>query len=136
MERFGRSHGRAHFLNIPFMATHKLDNYLRTYRKRAGLSQDKMAYLLGTRDGTRTSRYERFARIPSLETALAREGIFRAPVSELFAGVYEKAKRAATRRARLMRKRLGTRGPCSDRQLKLLAEIVEGQGSKNDLAAK
>jgi hypothetical protein len=27
------------------MAAHKLENHLRTYRKRAGLSQNEMAYL-------------------------------------------------------------------------------------------
>ena len=37
---------------------HKLENYLRTYRRRAGLSQDEMAFLLGTKSGTKVSRYE------------------------------------------------------------------------------
>jgi DNA-binding XRE family transcriptional regulator len=117
------------------MATHKLDNYLRTYRKRAGLSLGEIAYLLGTRDGTKTSRHERLKRTPSLETALAYEAIFRVPVSELFAGVYERAEHAATRHARLMKKRLGTGGRCSDRKLKLLAEIAPDERSKNNLAA-
>lgn len=117
------------------MATHKLDNYLRTYRKRAGLSQDEMAYLLGTRDGTKSCRHESFARVPSLETALAYEAILRAPVSELFAGLYEKAEHAAARRAKLMKRRLRTGGRYSDRKLKLLAEMAQGRGSKNELAA-
>jgi DNA-binding XRE family transcriptional regulator len=94
-----------------------------------------MAYLLGTRDGTRTSRYERFGRVPSLETALAYQAIFHAPVSDLFAGVYEKAERAAERRARIMKKRVGRSGSCSDRKLKLLAEIAPDERSKNELAA-
>lgn len=117
------------------MATHKLENYLRTYRKRAGLSQGEMAYLLGGKDGAKMSRYERFARVPSLETALAYEAIFQAPVSELFAGVYGKAERAAIRRARLMKKRIGTGRRCSDRKLKLLAEMAQGRGLNNDLPA-
>ena len=57
------------------------------------------------------------------------------PVSELFAGVYEKAERDTARRARLMKKRVGRRGSCSDRKLKLLTEMAQGRGSKNDLAA-
>lgn len=117
------------------MATHKLDNYLRTYRKRAGLSQNEIAYLLGTRDGNQPSRYERLARVPSLETALAYEAIFQKPVSELFAGVYERAERTAARRARLMKKRLGRCGSCSDRKLKVLAEMTLSRGSRNDLSA-
>jgi DNA-binding XRE family transcriptional regulator len=114
------------------MATHKLDNYLRTYRKRAGLSQTEMAYLLGTRAGAKSCRHESFARVPSLETALAYEAIFRAPVAELFAGMYERAERAAARRARLMKKRLGRGRNCSDRKLRLLAEIAPEKRSKNN----
>ncbi len=88
------------------MAVPKLDNYLKTYRKRAGISQQEMDYLLGTHGGTRTSRYERFKRTPSLETALTCEAIFHTPVRELFAGVYARAERRTILRARLLRKRL------------------------------
>ena len=73
--------------------SHKLENYLRTYRKRSGLSQDEVAYLLGCQNGTKVSRYERFARKPSLETLFAYEVVFGAPARELFAGVYQKVGR-------------------------------------------
>ena len=63
------------------MATHKLENYLKTYRRRAGFSQDEIAYLLAARSGAKTSRYERFRRTPSLETALAYEALFGVPVA-------------------------------------------------------
>lgn len=63
------------------------------------------------------------------------EAIFRVPVGDLFAGVYEKAERAAARRARLMKKRVGAGRRSSDRKLKLLAEMAQGRGSKNDLSA-
>jgi len=36
--------------------SHKLQNYLRTYRKRNSLSQDEMAFLLGCQSGTKVSR--------------------------------------------------------------------------------
>ena len=98
----------------------KLDNYLRSSRRRAGLSQNEMAYLLGAQDGTKASRYERFARTPSLETALAYEAIFGLSVRELFAGVYERAERAAARRARLLRKQVG---PEKVLRLKILGEV-------------
>jgi transcriptional regulator with XRE-family HTH domain len=68
--------------------SYKLENYLRTYRKRSGLSQDEMAFLLGCQNGTKVSRYERFARKPNLETLFAYEVVFGAPARELFAGVY------------------------------------------------
>jgi DNA-binding XRE family transcriptional regulator len=53
------------------MPAHKLDNYLVMYRKRAGFSQDEVAYLLGAQSGSMNCRYERFKRKPSLEAALA-----------------------------------------------------------------
>jgi|SRR6266576_4678451 len=59
--------------------SHKLENYLRTYRKQSGLSQDEVAFLLGCQTGTKVSRYERFARKPSLETLFAYEVVFGAP---------------------------------------------------------
>jgi len=62
--------------------SHKLENYLRTYRKQSGLSQDEVAYLLGCQNGTKVSRYERFARKPSLETLFAYEVVFGAPARE------------------------------------------------------
>jgi DNA-binding XRE family transcriptional regulator len=112
------------------MATHKLDNYLRTYRKRAGFSQDEVACLLGTRDGTKTSRHERLKRTPSLETALAYEAMFGVPVRELFAGVSARARRQTRRRACLLRKRLQATGRNSDQLLILLGEVAPNEESK------
>ena len=112
------------------MATHKLENYLRTYRRRAGFSQDEIAYLLAARSGTKTSRYERFRRTPSLETALAYEALFGVPVRELFAGVSARAERRTRQRARLLEKRLKTSGRRSDQLLRLLGEVAPGEDSK------
>jgi len=67
----------------------KLHNYLRTYRKRAGLSQREMALLLGCRSTDKVSKYECFRRLPALQTAFAYEATFHVPVRELFAGVFE-----------------------------------------------
>jgi len=71
------------------MKTHKLENYLRSHRRRAGLTQREVAFLIGCRDGAQISRYEKRRRLPPLETALAWEIIFGIPVSELFAGMHE-----------------------------------------------
>src|SRR2546429_9576493 len=68
------------------MATHKLENYLRTYRKRSGLTQREVAFLVGCRNGAQVSRYEKRRRLPPLRTALACEAAFGVPVAELFAG--------------------------------------------------
>jgi transcriptional regulator with XRE-family HTH domain len=60
---------------------------LRTYRKRAGFSQEEVACLLGARAGACPARHEAFVRRPDLETALAYEAIYGVPVRELFAGI-------------------------------------------------
>ncbi len=87
---------------------YKLKNYLRTYRKKAGLSQEEMAYLLGGQSGTRVSRYERFARLPALETALAYAVIFDVPVRDLFAGMAQQVERPLAKRAQQLIQRLET----------------------------
>jgi len=84
----------------------KLQNYVRTHRRRAGLSQEDMALLLGCKSGAKISRYERFARQPSLETVFAYEAIFGVPARELFAGVYEQARAAIQSRARALSENL------------------------------
>ena len=78
----------------------KLENYIVTHRKRSGLSQREVAFLLGCQSGTKVSRYELFRRKPTLEGALACEVVFGVSVRELFAGVYQKVERGVVRRAR------------------------------------
>jgi transcriptional regulator with XRE-family HTH domain len=91
--------------------SHRLENYLRTYRKRSGLSQDDIAFLLGSRSGTKVSRYERLVRRPTLKTLFAYEVIFRATARELFAGLYEKVEQTTLARARLLAERFARAKP-------------------------
>lgn len=88
-----------------------LENYLKTYRRRSGLSQDEIAFLLGSSSGSKISRYERRARRPPLETALACEAIFHVPTRDLFAGLYRKVEKATQSQARLLTKRLDGASP-------------------------
>ena len=101
--------------------SHKLQNYLRTYRRRTGLSQDEVAFLLGCGSGTKVSRYEHFARQPNLQTILAYETVFRAPARDLFAGAYQKVERQTARRARLLVQKLVTTKPSRMEAQKLAA---------------
>jgi transcriptional regulator with XRE-family HTH domain len=87
------------------MPSPQLPNYLQSNRKRLALSQDEVAFLLGGESGTKISRYEHSDRIPSLETALACEAIFKRPVSELFGGLYQKAEREVAKRAKVLASR-------------------------------
>ena len=89
------------------MASNRLSNYLRTHRKRLGLSQEEVAHLLGAESGAKVCRYEKFARMPGLETALACEIIFKKPVRELFAGLYQKVERKVALRATKQLRRSG-----------------------------
>src|SRR5216683_6987856 len=91
------------------MATHKLENYLRTYRKRSGLTQREVAFLLGCLNGAQVSRYEKRRRLPPLQTALACEAVFGIPVSELFAGLREKVGKEIEKRLLELRSRLQTK---------------------------
>jgi transcriptional regulator with XRE-family HTH domain len=84
----------------------RLPNYLKTFRKRTGISQDDLALLLGAKSGAKVSRYERCSRRPALETALAYEVIFRVPVKHLFAGLYQKVEKRVTKRVQRLARRL------------------------------
>ena len=89
------------------MTSPLLQNHLRANRKILALSQDEVAFLLGTENGTKVCRYEQFVRMPSLETALAYEAIFKKSVSELFPGLYQKAEQKVAARAKTLVERTG-----------------------------
>jgi transcriptional regulator with XRE-family HTH domain len=110
----------------------KLQNYLRTYRKRFGLSQKEVAFLLGVKNSAKASRYESLQRVPLLETILAYEAIFRVPVRKLFGGVFEKVNKDVVRRAKLLTRILqeGEADRITLRKLEVLsAIIVENQNN-------
>ena len=93
------------------MTSSQLPNYVRAQRKRLALSQDEVAFLLGTQSGAKVSRYEHFARVPNLETALAYEAIFQRPARELFAGLYHKVEQGVVARAKTLVERMDRRKP-------------------------
>ncbi len=115
------------------MASHRLQNYLRTYRKRFGLSQDEVAFLLGCQSGAKVSRYERLGRQPSLEGILAYRIIFGMPVEDLFAGVYQKVEKITTKRARMLAQKLAKEGPnpVTSRKLEILRAVASVPGSES-----
>lgn len=94
------------------MKTNRRDNYLRSYRKKSGLTQSEVGFLLGRTNGAQISRYEKCRRLPPLEIALALEALLGVPVSQLFAGIHESAnadirKRLAGWRSALQTKATG-----------------------------
>jgi transcriptional regulator with XRE-family HTH domain len=90
--------------------SHKLENYLRTYRKRSGLSQDEVAFLSGCQTGTKVSRYE------------------------LFAGAYQKVEKKIINRAQLLARKLNRATPnrMATRKLEILQAITSGSGTGPD----
>lgn len=81
------------------MSKASLPTYLRTYRKRAGLSQREVAFLIGTVSSTTVSRHESARRAPSLADALFYEALFGVPASALFPRMYEHARSRLEARA-------------------------------------
>lgn len=97
----------------------RLPNYLRMYRRRACLTQAEVARLLGNHDGANVSRYERYKRKPSLETALGFCAIFREPITELLAGTYDDAARVIRGRTRQLALKVRQTNPTRRTILKL-----------------
>jgi transcriptional regulator with XRE-family HTH domain len=114
------------------MATHKLENYLRTYRKRSGLTQREVAFLVGCRNGAQVSRYEKRRRLPPLRTAIACEAAFGVPVSELFAGVREAAGQAVGERMLALKSELEA-NPSQGRDARLAAQRLRWLAERRPL---
>jgi transcriptional regulator with XRE-family HTH domain len=93
------------------MTSSQLQNYLVSNRKRLSLSQNEVAFLLGTQSGSKVSRYEQFATKPSLETALAFEVIYQRSASELFGGLYQKVEQEVIERAKALAERMDQGNP-------------------------
>lgn len=111
----------------------RLPNYLRTFRKRAGLSQEDVALLLGCSNGSKVSRYEQLARQPTLATALACEALFGAPLSELFAGMYDEACESVLARARSLVEQLERQpGSAPERKRQFLDTLLSRNPSHSN----
>jgi transcriptional regulator with XRE-family HTH domain len=67
-----------------------VENLLWQTRKRRGLEQKQVAYLLNHHTPDQVSRYELGTRSPTLETALMLEMIYGAPLRVLYKDLYER----------------------------------------------
>jgi len=88
------------------MPTSKLPNYIRTHRKRVCLTQEEVAFLLGSKSSANISRHERFKQTPDLQTLLAYEMLFRTPVRNLFSSTHQKVENKLRKRIRLLIRKL------------------------------
>lgn len=101
-----------------------LPNYIRTFRRKADLSQDDLARLLGGIAGSTVLRHEDYQRIPLLETALRYAAIFRTDPRELFAGCYAKEIQVVKENARRLLKELDA-SSASARKIAFLRMLAE-----------
>lgn len=108
------------------MTRKPLLTYLRTYRRRTGLSQEEIAFLLGGFTGATVSRHETATRMPVLQNALMYELVFAVPVKDLYAGIYEAVRAVVLSRAKSLRNSLARqpRTTLRDRKIAALDELI------------
>jgi transcriptional regulator with XRE-family HTH domain len=94
-------------------------SYLRTYRRRSGLTQAEVAFLLGTTSGAKMSRYERLSRRPNLQTALGLQAIFGLATKEILPRLFVAVERRIIARAHLLSRQLKQRADSSRTRRKL-----------------
>lgn len=82
------------------MSPRQLNNYLRMYRKRIGLTQKELAFLLGFNHPAKISRYERSSQNPRLITVIAYEVVFQTVSRNLFGGLFERVETETRQRIR------------------------------------
>jgi transcriptional regulator with XRE-family HTH domain len=81
-------------------------NFLKTCRRRAGLTQADAAKLTGSRGPLQFARYERHLVDPPLRIAVACEQLFGVPIAELFGGLNDEVNASTLRRSRSFKERL------------------------------
>jgi DNA-binding XRE family transcriptional regulator len=104
-----------------------LKTYLRTHRRGRGLSQDDVAYLLGTTSGTSISRHEKAERLPKLETALAYEIVLGVPIRDIYAGTFRALEKGILKRAAKLATRVSQRPASVARahKLRTLSRLID-----------
>ena len=76
-----------------------LKSYLRTFRRRWGLTQRELAFLIGVESATTVSRLEQLKRSPSLGSALGCLIVFETTAVEIFPALFAEARETVRERA-------------------------------------
>jgi DNA-binding XRE family transcriptional regulator len=110
----------------------KFKTYLRSHRRRWGLTQRELAYLLGLKNASVVSRIELEGRHPKLPVALACHVVFGTPISELFPGLLTEIEDAVLRRAYKLYDRLqGRTAAATPTKLDLLEQVLKRAAARN-----
>lgn len=104
----------------------KLRNYLRTYRRRWGLTQDELAFLFGYTDQSIVARFEHQERTITLAVAYACELLFGVKPQEVFPACFEGVELSMAERMHELQDRLLQRAPTQKTlaKLELLHEAI------------
>ena len=106
--------------------THRVKTYLRTFRRRSGLTQTEVAFLLGVHSGAKVSRYERLSRRPSFQTALGLQAVFGIPAETLLPVISAQVERKIMAPAHLLSRRLERHSDSArtKRKIRFLTSVV------------
>lgn len=83
-----------------------IPNKLWTYRKKKGLSQKRVAFLIDQKTPSQLSHYERGDKRPNLTNALKLEILYHVPVAYLYHELYDKLREDIHTRESSLRKLL------------------------------
>jgi DNA-binding XRE family transcriptional regulator len=110
----------------------KFKTYLRAQRRRWGLTQREVAYLLGYRYPSAIWRIEREGREPTLSIAFACHILFDTPITDLFPGLAAEIEDAILRRAYKLYDRLqGNPSRTTKAKLDLLEQMLKRAAARN-----
>jgi transcriptional regulator with XRE-family HTH domain len=99
--------------------------YLHTFRKRSGLSQRELAFLLRT-SSAMLSKLERLERRPTASVVIGAEIIFGASSYDVFPSFYEQVEAKVMQQAAILYERLETRrNEKSKEKCRLLLDMIQ-----------
>ena len=111
----------------------RLDCYLHTHRRQWGVTQEELAFLLGSKSASVASRLERRERDPSLKVAFACQVIFGVVPDELFPKLYAEVEDAVRCRAHELHERLqGNPSKTTRAKLELLEDALRWAKERAD----
>lgn len=114
------------------MTKKRLLSYLRTERKRAGLTQRELALLVGEKSNTQLSRFERLKRLPRTETLIALMIIFKKGPQELIPDAYDRLMKLVHLRATELHEELqGSKKQITKQKLDTLEAVLTDDEQDN-----
>jgi len=106
--------------------------YLRTFRRRRGLTQKELAFLIGVKSGTHVSRVEKLKRLPNLAATLACLFVFDTAPFDIFPGLFAEVRQSVLERVNELYEELqGDPSPTTRAKLDFL-ESVLARGERKD----